>query len=206
MGVHNTPPKKQFCTLTRSSNAQALTKHTVITGSQAEDRLGLSTNITCTDDPRASANTSIIRAFFFQDFISLLHTKAATQGCESHPRPSLCTWKQQQNQRPSPWFILPPKNMTDFDSKAKLAVTLIAWATQEQRGHVKPTPGNHYSGGYEKIIKIKQVTKRSHQVWPWIIRFLVHRKATTNKLPWKPKFRCFSCRQNWKGTLCFSSL
>lgn len=56
-----------------------------------------------------------------------------------------------------------------------------------------------------KIIKIKQVTKRSHQVWPWIIRFLMHSKASNNKLPWKQKFRRFSCRQNLKETHCFSS-
>ena len=62
------------------------------------------------------------------------------------------------------------------------------------------------NGGYEKINKIKQVTKRSHQVWPWIIRIIMHRKATNNKLPWKQKFSFFSCRQNWKETYCFSSV
>lgn len=71
---------------------------------------------------------------------------------------------------------------------------------------IVPSIGNHYYGGYEKIIKIKQVTKRSRQVWPWIIRFLMHRKATNNNLPWRQKCRCFSCRQNWKETHCFPSV
>lgn len=72
-----------------------------------------------------------------------------------------------------------------------------------------PSIGNHYYGYVGtiiKIIKIKQVSKRSHQVWPWIIRFLLHSQASHNKLPWKQKFRSFSCRQNLKETLCFSSV
>lgn len=69
-----------------------------------------------------------------------------------------------------------------------------------------PSIGNHHYGGYEKIIKIKQVTNRSHQVWPWIIRFQMHRKTTNNMLPWKQTFRWFSCRQNRKETQRFSNV